>query len=130
MKLKDLLKDVTSSCLSGSMETEVTSIAYDSRKVSEGTLFVCLRGFATDGHKYIDDAVKAGAAAILAEEDPDHHTGVTVVKTDDTRKALAFISARWFGHPAEKMTMIGLTGTKGKTTVAHMIKKILEEEGR
>lgn len=130
MKLKDLLKDVTSSCLSGSMETEVTSIAYDSRKVSEGTLFVCLRGFATDGHKYIDDAVKAGAAAILAEEDPDDHTGVTVVKTDDTRKALAFISARWFGHPAEKMTMIGLTGTKGKTTVAHMIKKILEEEGR
>ena len=74
MKLKDLLKDVTSSCLSGSMETEVTSIVYDSRKVSEGTLFVCLRGFATDGHKYIDDAVKAGAAAILAEEDPDHHT--------------------------------------------------------
>lgn len=129
MRLKALLKDVACRCISGSLETEIASIAYDSRKVSEGTLFVCLKGFATDGHKYIDDAVKAGAAAILLEEETDHEIDATVVKVDDTRRALALISAQWFDHPAEKMTMIGLTGTKGKTTVAHMIKKILEEAG-
>ncbi len=130
MILGKLLEGLEYSLTEGDIDVEISSIAYDSRKVTEGSLFVCLKGFETDGHRYIKNAVDAGAAAVIVEDVPEDETGVTVVKTEDTRGALARISAAWFDHPAEKMTMIGLTGTKGKTTTAHMIKKILEKDGR
>ena len=91
---------------------------------------MCLKGFQSDGHAYIGKAVEAGAAAVIVE-DAEACTpyDITAVKVEDAREALAFVSVKWFGNPAKDMTMIGLTGTKGKTTTAHMIKKILEEAG-
>ena len=129
MKLKDLLDGIQYQLIQGDPELEITSIAYDSRKAAEGSLFVCLKGFETDGHQYIPQAVQAGAAALLVEEVPAELPDVTVVRVEDSRRALALLSAAWFGHPARRMTMIGLTGTKGKTTTAHMVKGILEEAG-
>lgn len=129
MKLETLLKKVDYERLYGQVNPEITAVAYDSRKVIPGALFVCMRGFNTDGHDYIGKATANGAAAILVEEPPKEKVNAVVIRVQDSREALARISAAWFGYPAESMTMIGLTGTKGKTTTAHMIRKILEEAG-
>ncbi len=129
MKLKTLLEKLDYTLVTGSPEVEITSLEYDSRKVAAGSLFVCLTGFRADGHEYIPDAVQAGAAALVVERQVDVPEGVAVVRVADSRYALALLSAAWFGHPAEKMTVIGLTGTKGKTTTAHMVKAILEAAG-
>ncbi len=130
MKLKQLVSDVQCELIKGNAECEITGVAYDSRLVGPGSLFVCLKGFQTDGHKYIQNAVEAGAVALIVEDTEEALLyDVAVVKVADSREALAYVSAQWFGKPAESMTMIGLTGTKGKTTTSHMLKKILEEAG-
>ena len=130
MKLKELMDSLTYELIKGSLEQEISGIVYDSRKVQEGSLFVCLKGFQSDGHAYIGKAVEAGAAAVIVEDaDACVPYDTTAVKVEDAREALALVSVKWFGNPAKDMTMIGLTGTKGKTTTAHMIKKILEEAG-
>jgi len=129
MKLKNMVEGLNMEVLQGTLDVEITSIAYDSRKVEKGTLFVCLKGFKADGHKFAAQAVAAGAVALLVEDDVEVSDDVTVIHMADTRVGLALISAAWFGHPAKEMTMIGLTGTKGKTTTAHMIKKVLEAAG-
>ena len=121
MKLKDLLEGISYELIQGDLEREITAVAYDSRKVEKGALFVCLKGFASDGHQYIGQAVQAGAAALLVEDVPSELPDAAVVRVADSRKALAALSAAWFGYPARRMTMIGLTGTKGKTTTAHMV---------
>lgn len=130
MKLSQLMSNVTYELVKGNMEQEISGVVYDSRKVEPGSLFVCLKGFRSDGHRYIGKAVEAGAAAIIVEDTAfcDAYA-VTFIKVSDSREALAHISAEWFGNPAQAMVMIGLTGTKGKTTTAHMIKKVLEEAG-
>lgn len=130
MKLSQLMSLQAYELVKGSMEQEISGVAYDSRKVESGSVFVCLKGFLSDGHQYIGKAVEAGAVAIVVEDTAwcaDYD--VTFVKVADSREALAYISAAWFNNPAQDMVMIGLTGTKGKTTTAHMIKKILEEAG-
>ena len=129
MKLSELLTALEPVSFSGDSEREITAVAYDSRKVIPGSLFVCIRGEETDGHKYIPNAIQAGAAAIVAEEEPSFPLDAALILVRDARSALARISAAWFGYPASRMTMIGLTGTKGKTTTSHMIKKILEKAG-
>jgi len=130
MKLSELLEGISLLSQSGNMDVDITSVAYDSRKVEKGSLFVCMKGFQADGHQYIPAALEKGAVAILAEDETSvPMEGITFVRTEDCRKALALLSAKWFGYPAKSMTMIGLTGTKGKTTTAHMLKKVLEENG-
>lgn len=148
MKLSELLQGLEYELLQGDIDTEISAIEYDSRKVKSDSLFVCMSGFASDGHGYITRAHDLGAKAVIVEkglrechealekkagEDGFGDTyiplNMTVVKVADTRIALAHISATWFGHPAEKLKMIGLTGTKGKTTTTHMIKSILEAAG-
>lgn len=129
MKLSKLLECVDCIRVNGDVETEITSIEYDSRKVKEGAIFVCLKGFQSDGHKFAQMAVEKKAAALLVEDLPDFDTDAVVVQVEDSRKALAYMSAAWFDYPARKMTVIGLTGTKGKTTTSFMIKKILEQAG-
>lgn len=132
MTLTNLLQDIKYQFISGEMNLEISSVVYDSREVKDGSLFICIKGYASDGHAYIDKAVEAGASAILVEDIPEHfdYEHVAVIQVPDTREALAYISAAWFDYPANKLTVIGLTGTKGKTTTAHMIKQILEESGK
>lgn len=129
--LKNLLVDLDHSLISGSEDIEITSVVYDSRKVTPGALFVCITGANSDGHKFIPDVIKAGASCIVISEDIEYDIpeGVSVIRTDDTRLALALISAAWFGNPADKLTVIGITGTKGKTTTTYLVRNILEHAG-
>lgn len=129
MKLSQLLEKVDCICVNGDVETEITSMEYDSRKVQKGSLFICIKGFQSDGHDFAQMAVEKGAAALLVEDLPDFDTDAVVVQVEDSRMAMAYMSAAWFDYPAQKMTVIGLTGTKGKTTTSFMIKKILEQAG-
>jgi len=129
MILRDLLENVEALLVNGDDSVEITSIVYDSRKVTKGSLFVCMRGFESDGHQYILSAVEKGAAAVVVEDLPPFEATATIVQVPSTRKALAHMSASWFGNPADDMTVIALTGTKGKTTTSFMIKKILEQAG-
>ncbi|MCD7998072.1 MAG: UDP-N-acetylmuramoyl-L-alanyl-D-glutamate--2,6-diaminopimelate ligase [Clostridiales bacterium] len=133
MKLIDLCLGIRADCLKGTMEAEIRGIAYDSRKVERGTVFVCLAGTESDGHDYITESVDRGAAAVVIEKAekveliPEE---VTVLLVISAREALACLSAAFFGHPARKLTMIGITGTNGKTTTACMIREILEKAGK
>ena len=132
MKLTDLLKNVEYTLVSGSLDTEITSLARDNRKAEAGCLFICTAGARFDTH---DGAVlqalsEAGAAAFVVEKDVDYEGPKTVIRVEDTRISGAHIYAAWYGHPAEKLTMIGITGSKGKTTTAHMITGILKTAGR
>lgn len=102
-------------------DVEIEGISYDTRTIKPGELFVALRGYKTDGHRYIDEARARGAAAVVAEEGED------VIPVSDSRKALAQISANWFGHPAKALTMVGVTGTNGKTTVTTLLWNVLRE---
>lgn len=128
MELRNLLQDLEYECLQGDLDTEISDLAYDSRKVGAGAVFVCLRGAKFDGHAYAAQAVKDGAVALIVEEAVE--LPVTVIRVKNTREALAIMARNWFGNPASKLKVIGLTGTKGKTTTTHMIKKILEEAGQ
>ena len=109
-------------------DLEITDLVYDSRKVSPKCAFVCLRGSASDGHLYAREAGEKGAAVIIAEHEVDSVCPVVIVP--DTRAALALMSAAFFEDPAEHLTLIGITGTKGKTTVSYMIESILKAQGR
>ncbi len=129
MNLGRLLEGMEYSCLRGSTDIDVSGIAYDSRKVSPGGLFVCIKGASADGHAYIPQACAAGASAIVVQEDAGAPEHVALIRVADTRLALARLSAAWFGHPAGRLKTIGVTGTKGKTTTTYMIKSILEHAG-
>ena len=134
MLLKQLLKNLDYTLVQGCLNTEVTDIYYDSRKVTPGGLFVCIVGTQRDSHDYAADVAAKGAAVLVIQHDlpaevlaalPD----VTVVKFESTRYAMALLSTAYFGRPALEMTMVGVTGTKGKTTTTHMIKAVLEAAG-
>ena len=125
MKLKELLAPLDVRELHADPELDITGISYDSRTTQPGELFVAVTGFAADGHKFIPKAVERGAAAILCERAPK--ADVPYVVAGSTRQALALVSAVWFGHPADHMTMIGVTGTNGKTTSTYLLKHILEQ---
>lgn len=129
MKLEKLLERLEYECISGSLDVDVKDVNNDSRKVSEGTLFICIRGAVADGHAYAPEVVKKGARVLVVEEAVPVPEDVTVIKVKDSRYAMALISAAWFGYPAEKLKVIGITGTKGKTTTTYMVKSILESAG-
>lgn len=129
MKLSSLLERLEYTCLQGSLLQEVTTIVYDSRKAEDGSLFFCIRGAVSDGHKYIPDVVKKGAKVLVVEEPVEVSEDVTVILVKDSRYAMAFISAAYYGYPAEQLKTIGITGTKGKTTTTYMVKSILENAG-
>ena len=125
MKLKELLAPLDVRELHADPELDITGISYDSRTTKPGELFVAVTGFAADGHIFIPKAVERGAAAILCERAPE--ADIPYVVAGSTRRALALVSAAWFGHPADRMTMIGVTGTNGKTTSTYLLKHILEQ---
>ena len=127
MKLQDLLKGVAVLESTAAPDTEINEVRYDSRAVRPGDLFVAIRGYATDGHQYIGKALEQGAAAIVCEEAP---AGAPAVVVENARRALAEIAANRFGHPADSMVMLGVTGTNGKTTTTYLVKHMLEDTGR
>ncbi|MGN0482684.1 MAG: UDP-N-acetylmuramoyl-L-alanyl-D-glutamate--2,6-diaminopimelate ligase [Lachnospiraceae bacterium] len=129
MTVKALLEGLEYECLQGSLDLEIKNLTADSRKVTEQTLFICIKGTVTDGHSFAKEVVEKGAVALLVEDDVEVPQDVTVIRTKDTRLAQAVVAAAYFGHPAEKLKTIGVTGTKGKTTTTYMIKDILESAG-
>lgn len=126
MKLSEILKNVNILSAAADMDTEISGICYDSRQVKKGDLFVAIKGFESDGHRFIPKALEQGAAAVLCQDIPKD-CGV-YVQTDDCRRALALASREFFGNPASQMVMIGITGTSGKTTTSYLIKRMLETE--
>lgn len=129
MILQKLLERLTYDCLQGNVNAEVTELVYDSRKVTKGCVFVCIRGAVADGHSFAAQVCEAGAAALVVQDEVEVPAHVTLIRVADTRLALAELSAAYFGHPAEQLKTIGITGTKGKTTTTYMIKSILEHAG-
>ena len=129
MKLIQLLENIEYTCVQGSLETDVKSVVYDSRKVEKDSLFLCIKGAVSDGHKYAEEVVRKGASVLVVQDPVPVPEGVTVIRVADSRYAMACISAAWFEHPAEKLKVIGITGTKGKTTTTYLVKSILENAG-
>ncbi|MFQ9511705.1 MAG: UDP-N-acetylmuramoyl-L-alanyl-D-glutamate--2,6-diaminopimelate ligase [Lachnospiraceae bacterium] len=137
MTLRDLLNGISYMVIKGNVDFSVTDIAYDSRSVKEGSLFVCVKGTTEDGQEYIEQALEKGASGIVVEHKihMERYSAKSLIRNTniilvaDCSRALAYLSANYFEHPAKKCIMIGITGTKGKTTTSYMIKRILEEEG-
>lgn len=129
MQIQKLMEHLDYTLLTGSMETEISTLVYDSRKVEKDSVFVCISGTVRDAHDFIPDVVEKGASVVIVEKDVEFLPGVTYIKVDNSRKALAYMSAAYFDYPAKKLKTIGITGTKGKTTTTYMVKSILESAG-
>ena len=131
MRCEELLKGIPYECVRGSKDREITEVVYDSRKISEGCLFICICGYNVDGHSFAKEAAQKGAAVLVVSKDVElpAESDITVIRVEDTRYAMAFIAAAYFGHPADRLKVIGITGTKGKTTTTYLIKSILERAG-
>ena len=136
MKLKEILVGIEGLKVKGDLDLEITNLDKDSRNIKENGLFVAIKGFDTDGHEYVDTAINSGAKAVILEEGVTAEfvkkipEGITVVIAKDTRYALAICSCNFYGNPSRKFKLIGVTGTKGKTTTTFMIKKVLEKAGK
>ena len=135
MKLEKILQGLTELKLRGDLNTEISGIEKNSKTVKPGFLFVAIKGFTVDGHKYIESAIESGATAVMVQEGCDLKAlnipnNITVIMAKDTRYALAICSSNFYGNPSRKFKLIGVTGTKGKTTTTFMIKEILEKAGK
>lgn len=134
MTLKELLQGISYVVIKGRDEIPISDIVYDSRKTKQNCAFVCISGTITDGHRFLKEAEQKGVSAIVLEHLPVQLMDIllehmTVILVEDSRQALACMSSNYFLHPDKEMDIIGITGTKGKTTTAHMIKAILELDG-
>ncbi len=125
MKLKELLSGIPVLETTADLEAEIESIAYDSRKVTAGCLFVAIKGFASDGNRFIPMAMENGAVAVVTAQKPENDIPYILVESD--RQALALLSCNFYDHPAKSMTMIGITGTNGKTSATLLLKQVLEK---
>ena len=141
MLLLSVLKDVDYKLISGDLNKEITSVEYDSRKVSVGSLFVCVKGFTVDGHSFASKACEKDASAIVVDSSREgfpkeelealtEQYGICIVEIEDTHKHLADLCANFYEHPEKRLAVFGITGTKGKTTTAFMLREILEKSGR
>ena len=132
MLLQYLLEDFEDKEVIGNSDVKINKIEYDSKKIESGDLFVAISGLKEDGHDYIEEAIKNGASSIVVKESYEvpENQNVTYVKVKDTRIALAKLAAKYYDNPASKLKMIGITGTKGKTTTAYMIRDILLVSGK
>ncbi len=134
MKLSKLIASVDVKNTIGNLDLDITNIHSDSRKIKEGGLFVAINGFSKNGVEFIPSAIQNGAKAIIVEPDVDIHSlkissEIPIISVENTRKALAQTACEFYNHPSQKLKLIGVTGTKGKTTTTFMIKSILEAHG-
>lgn len=129
MKLTKLLKNINYTILKGNINININDISYDSRSIKKDVAFICLIGIDTDGHNYIEQAIKNGSNCIIVCKDVTIDADVTIIKIKDTRTELSILSANFFNNPADKLIKIAITGTKGKTSTSWMIKSILEQNG-
>jgi UDP-N-acetylmuramoyl-L-alanyl-D-glutamate--2,6-diaminopimelate ligase len=128
--LKDILYKVAIESVTGSTDIAIHKIDFDSRKIEENDLFVAIRGSLSDGHDFIEKAIQLGATAIICDTLPATlEKGITYVKVQDTNSALAFMAANFFGNPSEKLKLVGVTGTNGKTTIASLLFQLFENAG-
>ena len=135
MNLKSILSGIEGLKAKGTLDMEIMGVAHDSRKVKEGYVFIAVKGYDVDGHNYIHQAIENGAKAIVVEDissikQSGLPEGITLVVAPNTREALAKIACNFYGNPSKKFNLIGITGTKGKTTTTFMIKSILEKGGQ
>lgn len=127
--IRDLVEHLEYHIIQGTLDGEITELVYDSRKAVEGCMFVCIKGASFDGHTAASPVADVGAKVLIISEDVEVRSDVTVLRVADTREALAVLSAAYFDHPANELSVIGVTGTKGKTTTTYMVKSILENAG-
>ena len=119
--LKDILSGVTVLSANGSVDVNVNAIVFDSRKATEGTVFVAIKGTAVDGHSFIDGVIEKGCTVIIAEHEVKVPANVTLIVTDNSSKALALMATNFYNHPSEKLKLVGITGTNGKTTTTTLL---------
>lgn len=129
MRLIDILSGVDYTLLKGNINVEINDIKYNSKEVKENDVFVALIGYEKDGHDFIESAIEKGAKVIVSSKIITSNSDITIIKVDDTRVALAAMSKNYFRNPEQELTIIGVTGTTGKTTTTHMIKEMLESSG-
>ncbi|HCO73570.1 MAG TPA: UDP-N-acetylmuramoyl-L-alanyl-D-glutamate--2,6-diaminopimelate ligase, partial [Clostridium sp.] len=129
MKIEEILKGSTYTVLSGDESIEINDPQYDSRKIKCGDMFFAIGGFNVDGHNFISKAIENGAKAVVVEKDVTLVEGITFIKVESGRRALAIAASNFYNNPSKKMKIIGITGTNGKTTSAFMLKGILEAKG-
>lgn len=129
MRLSELLTGLDYEVVQGSTDIDINDIQNDSRAIGRGDLFFCISGAVSDGHKYAEDVAAKGAVAVIVEKDVNVPLDVTVIKTTGTRYAMGMISSKFYGEPSKKLTVIGITGTKGKTTITYMIRDMLIAAG-
>ena len=125
MKLNDIINGLEIIKVNGNLDLDITNIEYDSRKVRENTLFICIKGFNSDGHKYIQNAIKSGAKSFLVQDDINID-GYTFIRVNDTRASMAKIADNFYNHPSKKFGVIGVTGTNGKTSITTLLSEILK----
>lgn len=130
MKLKDILKNIATIEVVGDVEKEICGVNIDSRRIESGHLFIALKGTVTDGHKYIDKALELGATAILLEVMPEEQKeGITYIKVASTEEAVGEVATQFYGRPSEKLKLVGVTGTNGKTTIATLLYNMFRKLG-
>ena len=137
MELEKILLGLENLKVKGDLNIQINSVSSDSREIKQNSMFVCIEGFEVDGHQYIEDAINKGATAIVFQENQSKKLkgvnipeGVTIISAPDTRLALAIIGCNFYKNPSKKFKLVGVTGTKGKTTTTFMIKNILEKQGK
>lgn len=130
MNFEDVLSGVAVLSCGGPQGAKINGIAYDSRLVQRGNLFIAVQGFATDGHLYLDNALAAGAVAVIVQQEAVVPPGIAWARVQDSRLALALVSSRFYGDPSVKLQLVGVTGTNGKTTTTHLIREICRQAGR
>ena len=135
MELKSILVGIEGLKAKGSLDININKISNNSKEIEKGDMFIAIKGFETDGHKYILDAIENGAVAVLINEDMAKDVisqipeSVTLITSPDSRGATAICACNYYDNPSRKLRLIGITGTKGKTTTTFMIKAILEKQG-